>query len=106
MARPLSTDDALVNEAEACRRLGINVEELHDILDDHVFNNGERRPAECLFRNSDLVLISYYLRKGGVVRELLGRNPKKQRNRQRSPKPSGDEQHAKLDNVLAMPKRD
>ena len=62
MSHSEMTEEALLTEAEVSGRLGISVERLHRVLDEHIFNNGERRPAKCLFRSSDLLLISYWLR--------------------------------------------
>lgn len=47
-------------EAEAAAALQISVEQLHHVLDRHIFNNGTSRPAECTFRSSDLTLLRYW----------------------------------------------
>lgn len=47
-------------EAEAAAALQISVEQLHHVLDRHIFNNGTDRPSECTFRSSDLTLLKYW----------------------------------------------
>jgi hypothetical protein len=49
-----------ITEQEAAQWLGISVEELHRLLDEHIFNNGTARPAEVHFTQSDLLLLSYW----------------------------------------------
>jgi hypothetical protein len=56
-------DRYLFTETEAASRLGVTLEELHRVLDEHLFTREEPRPAECQFRSADLVLISYWLRR-------------------------------------------
>ena len=49
-----------ISENEAAQWLGISIERLHRLLDEHVFNNGTPRPAEIHFTQSDLLLLSYW----------------------------------------------
>lgn len=42
--------------------LGISVSRLHMLLDENVFNDGSRRPADLRLRESDLVLIEFWNR--------------------------------------------
>lgn len=49
-------------EAEAAQMLGISVPRLHMLLDENVFNDGSRRPADLRLRESDLVLIEFWNR--------------------------------------------
>ena len=62
MSHSEMTPEVFFTEIEASDRLGISVERLHRVLDENIFNNGERRPADCLFRSSDLLLIAFWLR--------------------------------------------
>ncbi len=48
------------SEAEAADMLGITVSRLHELLDEHVFNEGSRRPASIEFTTSDLLLLNYW----------------------------------------------
>ncbi len=48
------------NEEEAAERLGITVGRLHQLLDEHVFNEGSRRPSSIEFTSSDLLLLNYW----------------------------------------------
>ena len=50
------------SEAEAAQMLGISVSRLHMLLDENVFNDGSRRPADLRLRESDLVLIEFWNR--------------------------------------------
>ena len=49
-----------INEHQAAQWLGISLETLHRLLDEHIFNNGTPRPAEVFFTQSDLLLLSYW----------------------------------------------
>ncbi len=49
-------------EAEAAQMLGISLDRLHALLDEHVFNDGGNRPSEVTFRSSDLILLEFWLR--------------------------------------------
>lgn len=49
-----------ITENEAAQWLGISIERLHRLLDQHIFNNGTPRPAEIRFTQSDLLLLSYW----------------------------------------------
>ncbi|HUI83972.1 MAG TPA: hypothetical protein VL240_07105 [Candidatus Binatia bacterium] len=48
----------LYNETEAAAALGITVAELHQVLDQHIFTDGNPRPASIQFTSSDLLLLS------------------------------------------------
>ncbi len=50
------------SEAEAAQMLGISVSRLHMLLDENVFNDGSKRPADLRLRDSDLVLIEFWNR--------------------------------------------
>ena len=48
-------------EARGCRNaLGISVARLHQLLDEHIFTDGGKRPASLEFTSSDLLLLSYW----------------------------------------------
>jgi hypothetical protein len=48
------------SEREAAEILGITISRLHELLDEHVFNEGSRRPASIEFASSDLLLLNYW----------------------------------------------
>lgn len=50
----------LMTEQQAAQLLGISVDALYRLLDQHIFNNGSPRPANILFTQSDLLLLSYW----------------------------------------------
>ena len=47
-------------EAEAAAALGVSVSRLHQLLDQHIFTDGARRPSSIEFSASDLLLLSYW----------------------------------------------
>ncbi len=47
-------------ETEAAAILGVTVARLHQLLDQHIFTNGDRRPPSVEFTSSDLLLLSYW----------------------------------------------
>ena len=49
-----------LTERQVAERLGISVDALHRLLDEHIFNNGTVRPSELFFTHSDLILLSYW----------------------------------------------
>jgi hypothetical protein len=49
-----------INEQQAAQWLGISIESLHRLLDEHIFNNGTPRPSQVFFTQSDLLLLSYW----------------------------------------------
>ncbi len=49
-----------LSELQAAQRLGITVDALHKLLDDHVFNNGTPRPEDIHFTHADLLMLSYW----------------------------------------------
>ena len=59
MAKQRSTKE-LYSEAEAAVALGISVSRLHELLDQYIFTNGNRRPDAIQFTASDLLLLSYW----------------------------------------------
>jgi hypothetical protein len=56
--RPLE----LHTENEVADMLGISLEQLHQLLDEHIFNDGSFRPTDLTFTNSELVLLSFWQR--------------------------------------------
>jgi hypothetical protein len=60
MAKPKRSNKELYNEAEAAAALDISVNRLHELLDQYIFNNGNRRPQGIQFTASDLLLLSYW----------------------------------------------
>ena len=49
-------------EVEAAQALGISIARLYQLLDEHLFNDGTRRPEDVTFRPSDLVLLGFWHR--------------------------------------------
>lgn len=60
MAKVHRSTKELYSEAEAASALGISVNRLHELLDQYIFTNGNRRPAAIQFTSSDLLLLSYW----------------------------------------------
>lgn len=50
------------SEIEAAKLLGISLTRLYMLLDEHVFNDGTRRPAKLSLVASDLLLIAFWHR--------------------------------------------
>lgn len=48
------------SEAEAAAALGITISRLHQVLDQYVFTNGNKRPEWLEFNSNDLLLLSYW----------------------------------------------
>lgn len=48
------------SEAEAAELLGITVSRLHQLLDEHIFNDGRNRPPAIELNSTDLVLLRYW----------------------------------------------
>ncbi len=49
-----------LTESQAAQRLGITIDALHKLLDEHIFNNGTRRPESIRFTYADLLMLSYW----------------------------------------------
>ncbi len=60
MAKLKRSTKELYTEAEAAASLGITVGRLHELLDEYIFTNGNRRPAAIQFTSGDLLLLSYW----------------------------------------------
>lgn len=54
------TKDRLYNEPEAAATLGITLARLHEVLDHHIFTNGNVRPSSLHFTSNDLLLLGYW----------------------------------------------
>ncbi len=50
------------SESEAALILGISVNRLRCLLDEHIFNDGTARPDELVLQSSDLVLLRFWHR--------------------------------------------
>jgi prophage maintenance system killer protein len=61
------------SETEAAAALGITVARLHELLDKHIFTEGNKRPKSIEFTASDLLLLSYWNQdsKHGPTREVI-----------------------------------
>ncbi len=49
-----------MTEQEAAQSLGITLDALYRILDEHIFNNGTPRPKGLRFTSSDLLLLAVW----------------------------------------------
>lgn len=47
-------------EHQAAESLGIGLDDLYRLLDEHIFNNGTPRPKGLLFTQADVLLLSYW----------------------------------------------
>jgi hypothetical protein len=50
-------------EAEAAAVLGISLERLHRVLDQHIFNDGTARPPDLELLATDLVLLRVWIQR-------------------------------------------
>ena len=55
-----ATEDKFLTEQEAADRLGITLERLHFLLDEHIFNDGSKRPNYLELHRSDIVLLQFW----------------------------------------------
>jgi hypothetical protein len=60
-----------INEQQAAQWLGISIDRLHKLLDQHIFNNGTPRPTQVYFTQSDLLLLSYWCEKPASNRKVI-----------------------------------
>jgi hypothetical protein len=60
MTRPPNPVKEFYTESEAADHLGLSLTELHDLLDEHIFNDGNHRPEELTFCEADLVLLGFW----------------------------------------------
>ena len=60
MTRPLRPVKECYTEFEAAGYLNISINELYALLDEHIFNDGNPRPANLSFCESDLVLLGFW----------------------------------------------
>jgi len=63
MTRPLKPVKEFYTEPEAASYLNISIFELHLLLDRHIFNDGNPRPQQITFCESDLVLLGFWSRR-------------------------------------------
>jgi hypothetical protein len=52
--------DRCYDEREAAAALGITVARLHELLDQHIFTDGNPRPHAVQFTSNDLLLLGYW----------------------------------------------
>jgi prophage maintenance system killer protein len=57
-----SSSSGEYSEQQVADLLDITVSRLHDLLDEHIFNNGTLRPPGLTFTNSDLLLLGFWRR--------------------------------------------
>ena len=60
MTRPLKPAKESYTELEAAGYLNITINDLHALLDQHIFNDGNPRPENLSFCESDLVLLGFW----------------------------------------------
>lgn len=60
MTRPLKPLKEFYTEAEAANYLNLSLFELYQLLDEHIFNDGNSRPDELTFCEADLVLLGFW----------------------------------------------
>jgi hypothetical protein len=60
MAKLKRSTKEVYSEAEAAAALEISIARLHELLDQYIFTNGNRRPGDIQFTASDLLLLSYW----------------------------------------------
>ena len=60
MTRPLKPAKEFYTESEAAGYLNISIGELHSLLDEYIFNDGNLRPEELSFCEADLVLLGFW----------------------------------------------
>ena len=60
MTRPFRPVKEFYSEAEAAGSLNISILELHALLDEHIFNDGNPRPSDISFSEADLVLLGFW----------------------------------------------
>lgn len=60
MAKVKRSSNELYSEADAAAALGISINHLHELLDQYIFTNGNRRPEAIQFTSSDLLLLRYW----------------------------------------------
>jgi hypothetical protein len=62
---------SLYTEAEAAAALGVTVARLHEVLDEHIFTNGTRRPSSLQFTSEDLLLLGYWCSTPRATHEVI-----------------------------------
>ncbi len=55
-----STKNQLYDERQAAASLGITLARLHELLDQHIFTEGNSRPQSLHFTSDDLLLLGYW----------------------------------------------
>ena len=60
MTRPLKPAKEFYTESEAAGYLNISLVELHALLDEYIFNDGQARPTGLSFCDADLVLLGFW----------------------------------------------
>jgi hypothetical protein len=52
--------DRVYDEREAALALGVTLARLHEVLDQHIFTEGNARPPALQFTSNDLLLLGYW----------------------------------------------
>ncbi len=78
MTRPLKPVKEFYTEDEAANYLNISIGELHALLDEHIFNDGNTRPEGITFCESDLVLLGFWTRSRQADPPKVIRMPRRQ----------------------------
>lgn len=60
MVIPSNAKKEYYTEVEAAQALKISLPRLRQLLDEHVFNDGQPRPDQLSFRLSDIILLEFW----------------------------------------------
>ncbi len=78
MTRPLKPVKEFYTEDEAAGYLDISISELHALLDEYIFNDGNPRPEDITFCESDLVLLGFWNQNRDASSQKVIRMPRRQ----------------------------
>jgi hypothetical protein len=77
MTRPLKPVKEFYTEDEAAGYLNISIRELHALLDQYIFNDGNPRPEDITFCESDLVLLGFWNQSRDISTAKVVRMPRR-----------------------------
>ena len=69
--------DRFYDEKEAAATMGITVARLHEVLDQHIFTAGNKRPQGLQFTANDLLLLGYWCNSERTVMHEVITMPKR-----------------------------
>lgn len=70
--------DHVYDEREAATALGVTLARLHEVLDQHIFTEGNTRPHSLHFTSNDLLLLGYWCNSPRVGPSEVITMPKRQ----------------------------